>query len=121
MSTRCNIIVRGFGQSFTLYHHHDGYPEGVGVDLKKRLAGNSFYAAGFANRLIKDPNDEYEIAGGLSSDIEYLYIVYIGSKTQGQPSEVKCYKVDYKDFLPDGRLDIRIICQNKNLVEIPEE
>ena len=117
MSTRCNILIRGYKHTFTLYHHHDGYPEGVGADLKRRMAGTSFRADGFANLLVKDQEDEYEIAASLSNDIEYLYTVDLDYNTQ----RLRCYKVDFKDLLPDGRPDARIICQNKNLIEIPEE
>lgn len=31
MSTRCQIKIRYCNQDILLYHHHDGYPEGVGV------------------------------------------------------------------------------------------
>ena len=38
MSTRCNIIIKDRRDKIILYHHHDGYPSGVGSDLKKYLA-----------------------------------------------------------------------------------
>lgn len=39
MSTRCNIIIKDRGdRRIYLYHHHDGYPEGVGSErLSVRL------------------------------------------------------------------------------------
>ena len=38
MSTRCNVIIKEYdGNFFQLYHHHDGYPEGVGADLEEYI------------------------------------------------------------------------------------
>ena len=36
MSTRCQIKITYLNQSVLLYHHWDGYPEGVGLDIIKR-------------------------------------------------------------------------------------
>ena len=95
MSTRCNILI---GDS-QFYHHHDGYPQGVGADLaywladrraklanrsaeycEKMLAGE--LADGIPGRLArttwgKDDGYESEAADGLHSDIEFLYIVKV--------------------------------------------
>lgn len=78
MSTRCNIIVRDGKRQYTLYHHCDGYPEGVGLDLWNRFSeklGNSRYdAVDVVNELLKDKEDDgYELTRGLHCDIEYLY------------------------------------------------
>lgn len=79
MSTRCNIIVRDDKRSFTLYHHCDGYPEGVGLDLYNKFESRlkSEYkidAVTVVNELLKDEEDKgYELTRGLHADIEYLY------------------------------------------------
>ena len=36
MSTRSIVIVKNYDQEIWLYHHYDGYPEGVGFDLYRR-------------------------------------------------------------------------------------
>lgn len=78
MSTRCNVIVKDKYREFWLYHHHDGYPEGVGADLVKRLKQGFERDADVAevvNALVKDYKDEYEITTGEHGDIEYLYTI----------------------------------------------
>ena len=103
MSTRCNIIIKdaryGDGRVI-LYHHCDGYPEGVGVQLRKVLAcynGEHFPTEGravysIANRLVKDQtglNDkEYEITTCVHSDIDFLYEITFDY----EGSTLKCYE-----------------------------
>ena len=38
MSTRAHIRIKDGDEQIMLYHHHDGYPDGVGRDLKEFLA-----------------------------------------------------------------------------------
>ena len=78
MSTRCNIIVRDDKRSFILYHHCDGYPEGVGLDLYNnfhtQVAEHKLDAVAIVNLLLKCEEDRgYELTRTLHSDIEYLY------------------------------------------------
>lgn len=80
MSTRCNIVLktgRRFFKDIYLYHHHDGYPEGVGADLVERLKDHftGLRVEDIANKLVKDLDDEYEITTCLHGDIEYLYVI----------------------------------------------
>lgn len=88
MSTRSQIRIK---QTFIcenktvyvdLYHHHDGYPEGVGKDLLKRFANASAECHKLSNycdidyivnELIKDAGDEYEFTAYNHLDVEYLY------------------------------------------------
>ena len=96
MSTRCCIkVVRNVGEAgigeVMLYHHHDGYPEGVGIDLKNRSKNwVSYYdfwdMDQIVNSLIKDQNDEYEFTGYDHTDIEYLYTIDCNNRT------IKCNK-----------------------------
>lgn len=96
MSTRTNIVIKWGREKIVLYHHHDGYPEGVGADLKLMVKKNyldnkyqSMYPFYVANRLVKNKygmNDEnYEITTGLHGDIEYVYEIDCKIKT------VTCY------------------------------
>ena len=117
MSTRSNIIITDRGARHFLYHHHDGYPEGVGVQLQK-CAKQWFdkysfpWASLIANKLIKDEmglNDkEYEITTDVHGDIDYLYVVNIKART------IRCYAVrGYDETLSE-------IARRENLVSIPE-
>ena len=87
MSTRCNLLIRHQGIQVCLYHHHDGYPEGVGAELceiffdrftKKDSA--PFYLDGVVNSLIKNYQG-YEWSSALHGDIEYLYTVDLERRT----------------------------------------
>lgn len=82
MSTRATIAVESKQDKefFRIYHHHDGYPQGVGADLVKQMdklyADRKFwYAEEIVNHLIKLPNDEYEITSCVHGDEEYFYII----------------------------------------------
>lgn len=93
MSTRCCVkVIQSWGEGENkitrecmLYHHHDGYPEGVGHDLKRRFVpGDTEYPWDIdtiVNDLIKDPDDEYEFTALDHTDIEYLYTIDCNAKT----------------------------------------
>lgn len=122
MSTRCNIRIvnKEWEQSFMLYHHYDGYPSGVGMDLKRFLQSKErmqyWYATDIANQLIKGMHSEmydkvdehYEITNGLHGDAEYLYLIDCDSKT------LTCYKVDWDDTEED-------VYKKNRIREIKEE
>ena len=115
MSTRCNIIIKDGAERIYLYHHHDGYPMGVGTELQdylQRKWGESWrsYWCGtsIANDLVKghinyplarEPHedDEYEVTYGLHGDVEYAYVINCRART------IRCYAItwneeDHKDF-----------------------
>ena len=93
MSTRANIVLDSNRYNrIWLYHHWDGYPSGLGVNLMNFLADKSGKDAGYnewyhdsiylANQLIKDKDDDgYELTGGQHGDIDYLYKIDTGSRT----------------------------------------
>lgn len=99
MSTRCNIIVKDrFNNRIYLYHHHDGYPEGVGADLKKFFEQYQKWQIQqhgvlLANKLVKNTagldDGGYEITTGLHEDIEYLYVLNCKSGT------LRCYELPF--------------------------
>lgn len=94
MSTRCNIIVKRKGyQDIILYHHHDGYPSGVGYDLYSRLEQieGHWYECDIANSLVKDLDDEYEITSCIHGDIDYLYTIDCDKE------ELRCNIMDWQD------------------------
>lgn len=100
MSTRCQIAVRYLDKEILIYHHHDGYPEGVGVDLvnrQKRL--NTWNGSYIINNLIKDTNEEYEIACVVHTDLDYWYEIDCNKHT------IRCWKV--KGYLLSDHAEVR--------------
>ena len=119
MSTRCNIIVTDYGVRHYLYHNSDGYPSGVGVQLKK--CAKRWFPGGYgcrtwpslvANQLVKYEiglNDKtYEITSGLHGDVNYLYVINLKART------IRGYRVERWD------MKISEIVRRENLVRIPE-
>ena len=103
MSTRCHVIVKGSenepqDQWAYIYHHHDGYPEGVGKDLgkafeekiKSNVLGHK-YTWENVIEIITNIDDEYEVDNGIHGDEEYLYVVTLERDKEGVC--VDCYKI----------------------------
>jgi hypothetical protein len=100
MSTRCNIIVRRSDENFTvIYHHFDGYPDGVGKELPKILSDFEITEETtpiILSQYIQSIDREYEhepYAQNVHGDIEYVYIIDLNK------SILKCYSIyfDYSD------------------------
>ena len=114
MSTRCNIIIKTrWNKRIYLYHHHDGYPEGVGALLADYLGEMKPWQIKqnpieIANHLVKhgipymgrdwktgEPkecvDDEYEITTGIHGDIDYLYVLNC------KAGSLRCYAVGWED------------------------
>ena len=88
MSTRCQIKVTYLKQEVLLYHHWDGYPEGVGFDLIRRQKKlKSWDGNILINKLVKDTTDEYEIAYLIHTDLDYWYEIDCDRHT------IRCWKV----------------------------
>ena len=95
MSTRAHIRIIEDYEQIMLYHHSNGYPEGVGSDLKKFLQENCkdyWDNCEIANGLVKGgvkhayksaisrkyeitPDDGYEITTSLHGDEDYIYVI----------------------------------------------
>lgn len=118
MSTRCNVIIKErSGKLFQLYHHHDGYPEGVGIGLEEYIEqmDNECLVDGkkFSDFLC-DPerDDEYEYEGTNicpHGDIEYLYIVDL------QKREITCFRVK---LFTSNVIELRKCIKNDSLDEL---
>lgn len=94
MSTRCNIIIKWQNKKIVLYHHHDGYPEGVGRDLKFYLSKIHYWCdEAIARNLVKNTaglrDNEYEPSMGLHGDIEYVYEI------DCRREKLTCYEIDW--------------------------
>ena len=82
MSTRCNIYIHDSrdGSSLWIYHHHDGYPEGVGRQLKDFLSdadNRLLRPEGMLEGLVYVYGDEYEETTNQHGDISYRYDIEI--------------------------------------------
>lgn len=108
MSTRANVVIKQGEHAATLYHHHDGYPSGVGADLCSYI--NEILEREDADEIMKSPkslakylegidDDEYEIEYSLSGDIEFLYIVNLDKR------EIACFSTDIWDYEGDDLID----------------
>ena len=126
MSTRCNIIIKEpFGARYVLYHHHDGYPEGVGVQLRNALGvknGESIPQTWGGHYLVNDliknrkglNDNEYEATWALHSDIEYVYVVNYRTRT------LRCYEIPWdEETHQDFTIRFDKVFRRKNLVDIP--
>lgn len=113
MSTRCNIILEDAKtrKRIYLYHHHDGYPEGVGADLARFVAkwNRHYYyrIEEYANALLKGiesefygrKDDEYELTSGLHGDIEYCYLIKMSEDAEAgkNTAVLEAYQVLWED------------------------
>lgn len=102
MSTRSNIFVDYNGERIQYYHHHDGYPGGVGKMLASYLNIASYIAPErtvegvkkqFLELLKLDKGFEVEEIG-LQSDIEYLYFVKFDKN--GYKDTITFTKIDWE-------------------------
>ena len=79
MSTRAHIIIKKKGEEDTyVYHHCDGYPDGVGEDLKRFIIdeGTAEKPKSFAT-LLNERDDYFRIDDGIHGDEEYIYYIDI--------------------------------------------
>lgn len=131
MSTRSEILISEFWvdekgkkhkETVKLYHHHDGYPEGVGRFLMDEVypmlqTSNRNDNCDIANFLIKHKeDDEFELTTSRHVDIEYQYHINVSAKTircfaghynyeydsDKTPRFVKRKECDLKQFLPQN-------------------
>lgn len=97
MSTRATILIKSEKENkrVSIYHHCDGYPEGVGEFLKNILSslGRDWYVYNIANKLLKNQRDKYyELTCGQHGDEEYAYLIDVDKR------ELKCYSVGWDEF-----------------------
>lgn len=117
MSTRCNIIIEDQNQKITLYHHHDGYPEGVGLylynNIGEKIKTGYWRATDVANMLIKSKDDdEYELTTGLHGDIEFLYTIDLMTR------KITCQAVDnWDEFTITKTIDLAKVQPRKAIKE----
>ena len=96
MSTRSITRVIENGRTVDIYHHHDGYPEGVGAHLLEVFKTTQATADDFVRALFKS-DGEYEVTFARWWDVEYLYIIDFDE----WPNVVKFARVKLPDTEPD--------------------
>ena len=114
MSTRANIrITQGEGQML-LYRHCDGYPEGVGSELKEYLEKRcryGWYAENIARGLVTMKDEygsfPYEPAIGKHGDVEYVYVIDCDNQ------KLTCYSAGWDETFEE-------CCVPERICEIPE-
>ena len=109
MSTRATILIKESREdNIHIYHHHDGYPEGVGSDLKRYLntLTSEWHASQIADDLINNnanlDDNEYELTSCQHGDEAYGYLIDCDNKT------LKCYKLKWDEFTWDEKSLIKI-------------
>lgn len=113
MSTRCHVIIRETEETDNaiylctehyVYHHFDGYPDGVGEELKKILESCPSYDWETIMEKILDYSDEYEEDNGIHGDEEYIYEI----EARNTCALLKCFSSDgsnrkeliFKEYYP---------------------
>lgn len=94
MSTRATIKVIEHGTvKYRIYHHFDGYPEGVGEELKEFFTNDENYNAdellknGIENGLDGDTSYVFEDTTERHGDEEYEYTIDCDNK------KILCYNL----------------------------
>lgn len=94
MSTRATILVKNEGITIAhVYHHYDGYPEGLGVELAEHLPNiKNWHPVELAKELVekgigKDKGFEYTTC--IHGDEDFIYVIDCDSKS------VKCYQHEW--------------------------
>lgn len=84
MSTRSNIIIKESGKNSQryVYHHCDGYFEGVGLEIKDKILPKYMkdYKEFSVNDLLVELTDydsQYQETDAIHGDIEYLYMLEV--------------------------------------------
>lgn len=121
MSTRAAIIIKDTKSKNNLYRHCDGYPEGLGEEIKEFLDTYKEAASVSADTLAMDMNRE-GIASHtdcIHSDEEYLYII------DCEERKLTCYDVGFQwsyhqSFTKDGKKDYCAWARHLDINNIPK-
>ena len=108
MSTRCALIVNErnrleYGEPleevFRLYRHCDGYPEGMGQDLKSICASyqkdseRKSWSQYLLEKLSALSTYEMEPPSAVHGDLEFLYCINV----DGRKMTVSCYTIGWDE------------------------
>jgi hypothetical protein len=124
MSTRAVYTFKGFGETYHIYKHHDGYPTGAAEFLRKaveaawpapRYEPDEFAAAFVAANKTSPGGVRLMTSRMQAKDVEYGYTVYpLNNKTRDTFPHLKAGELlvevvstDYWDGNRDERLIFR--------------
>ena len=93
MSTRAAIIIRDSKSKYNVYHHCDGYPEGVGKELEIVYKNCDPINAIEAKKRLLEYDGEYEDTDCIHSDEEYIYVIDTDER------KIECYSVTGDYFM----------------------
>ena len=118
MSTRCQVKIITTKDDLMLYHHCDGYPEGVGFCLLKLMdmftdTKGFWREEDILNDMIK--KGYFEITLGNHNDIEYLYEMDFLAR------EVRCYAVNNWEGTMEIEKTIKLKYNKETDVNVDEE
>lgn len=108
MSTRCHIVVKEKAfDNIYIYHHCDGYPDGVGSELAEALKTYTGpWNAPSITKFIESIDDQYEVDSDIHGDEDYIYEISCDDRT------LKCYNADGYDDQNDYHGDEIVIPGN---------
>ena len=95
MSTRATIKIAKKGKNDVwMYHHCDGYPDGVGSELLDFLShiGDENWNQKYISKTLNDEDSSYEFTSGQHGDEDYAYLIDCDDHT------LKCYSVGWDEF-----------------------
>lgn len=110
MSTRAHIAIKTReGKFLHMYHHCDGYPDGVGCELSDILSDyKGDWDGEDVRKFINNAEDDYQITeNGVVWDQEYVYIIDCQRKT------LSCY---YKGITSMSDIGFDLECPGDELL-----
>ncbi|MFI3241193.1 MAG: hypothetical protein R3Y43_01340 [Alphaproteobacteria bacterium] len=121
MTTRCIIKIKGYyNGKIDIYHHADGYPDGVGLDLYNKIQplleeniGRIEQGYSLKNNFgtiiesVMGIDNGYEFTENRHFDIDYMYIIDMKKST------ILCHEGYYDD---DG---FKVVCRH-DLAKVKE-
>ena len=88
MSTIAAIIIKDTIKEINIYHHCDGYPEGVGQELTNFASNNKVLESSKVFvEMLNEYDDAYRYTSDVHGDEDYIYLVDIPTKT------ITCYDI----------------------------
>ena len=113
MSTRANVIVKKGDRNLIFYRHCDGYPEGLGEDLKQCIVSDPTFTL---FNIIEDC--DLELTDFIHGDIEYLYTLDLNHLTLDYEKLTPFSKISNEDIAKILRLAGEWNTRNLNQVDL---
>ena len=103
MGTRAAIIIKESTNEINIYHHCDGYPEGVGQELTDFASNCKVWeSVKIFAEMLNEYDDAYRYTSDVHGDEEYIYLVDIPTKT------IICYDIFGDEYLTNGFINAKV-------------